>query len=99
MADSIKISTQVLLDTAEEVRGINRTLDGKLAEINTSMNALEATWQSEGADTIRQAMNALKPRFEEYKNVVNSYATFLDNTARNYESTETSVTSHATSFK
>lgn len=81
MADSILISTQVLIDTAAKVRTINSTLDQKLTEINKSMNDLEATWKSDAASDIRAAMNALKPRFEEYKSVVESYAKFLDNTA------------------
>ena len=79
MADGIQISTQVLLDTADKVRTINATLDQKLADINKNMNDLEATWKSDAATDIRAAMNALKPRFEEYKNVVESYAKFLVN--------------------
>ena len=82
MADGIQISTQVLLDTAEKVRTINTTLDSKLADINKNMNDLEATWKSDAASDIRAAMNALKPRFEEYKNIVESYAKFLVNTAQ-----------------
>ena len=99
MADGIQVSTQVLLDTADKVRSINATLDSKLADINKNMNDLEATWKSDAATDIRAAMNALKPRFEEYKNVVDSYAKFLVNTAQNYETTESSVQSIANSFK
>lgn len=99
MADSIQISTQVLMDTAEKVRTINATLDGKLADINKSMNDLEATWKSDAANDIRAAMNAMKPRFEEYKNVVESYAKFLVNTAQNYESTESAIQTNASAFK
>lgn len=99
MADGIQISTQVLLDTADKVRTINSTLDQKLADINKNMNDLEATWKSDAATDIRAAMNALKPRFEEYKNVVESYAKFLVNTAQNYESTESSVQTNASAFK
>lgn len=99
MADGIQISTQVLLDTADRVRTINSTLDQKLADINKNMNDLEATWKSDAATDIRSAMNALKPRFEEYKNVVESYAKFLVNTAQNYESTESSVQTNASAFK
>lgn len=99
MADSIKISTQVLTDTASKVRSINDTLDEKLAEINKNMNDLESTWKSDAATDIRSAMNALKPRFEEYKAVVESYAKFLVNTAQNYETTEASVQSNANRFK
>lgn len=99
MADSIQISTQVLLETADKVRTININLDNKLAEINKSMNDLEATWKSDAADDIRIAMNALKPRFDEYKTVVESYAKFLVNTAQNYESTEAAVQTNAGAFK
>ena len=99
MADGIQISTQVLLDTADKVSTINNTLDSKLADINKNMNDLEATWKSDAASDIRAAMNALKPRFEEYKNVVESYAKFLVNTAQNYESTESGIQSNASAFK
>ena len=99
MADGIQISTQVLHDTADKVRTINNTLDSKLADINKNMNDLEATWKSDAASDIRAAMNALKPRFEEYKNVVESYAKFLVNTAQNYESTESGIQSNASAFK
>ncbi len=99
MADTIQISTQVLLDTAEKVRTINSNLDSKLADINKNMNDLEATWKSDAATDIRAAMNALKPRFEEYKNVVESYAKFLVNTAQSYETTEGAIQSNASAFK
>ena len=99
MADAIKISTQVLVDTATKVRNINDALDSKLKDINTNMNNLESTWKSDAASDIRAAMNALKPRFEEYKSVVESYAKFLNNTAQNYETTETTVQNNASAFK
>lgn len=99
MADSIKISTQVLVDTADKVRTINKNLDDRLAEINSSMNALEATWKSDAATDIRKAMNDMKPRFEEYKNVVESYAKFLVNTAQSYETTEGAIQNNAGAFK
>lgn len=99
MADSIQISTQVLIDTAQKVRTINSTLDSKLADINKSMNDLEATWKSDAANDIRSAMNALKPRFEEYKAVIESYAKFLDTTAQSYETTESAIQTNASAFK
>ncbi len=99
MADDIKVSTQVLLDTAEKVRTINATMDGKLSDINKTMNDLESTWKSDAATDIRAAMNALKPRFEEYKTVVESYAKFLVNTAQSYDITESSIQNNAGAFK
>ncbi len=99
MADSIKISTQVLTDTAQKVRNCNTAMDEKLADINKNMNDLEATWKSDAANDIRAAMNALKPKFEQYKNVIESYAKFLVNTAQNYETTEGAIQSNASAFK
>ena len=99
MADSIKISTQVLLDTAKKVRDINNVLDEKLAECNKEMNSLESTWKSDAASEIRAKMNALKPRFAEMKTVVESYAKFLDTTAQSYESTESAILTNANAFK
>ena len=71
----------------------------KLADINKTMNDLESTWRSDAATDIRAAMNALKPRFEEYKTVVESYAKFLVNTAQSYDVTETSIQNNAGAFK
>lgn len=99
MADSILISTQVLTDTASKVRNINSQLDNQLKEINKKMNDLESTWQSDAATDIRAAMNALKPRFEEYKNVVEAYAKFLVTTAQSYEATEGAIVNNASQFK
>ena len=99
MADSIKISTQVLRDTSEKVNQINTSLDTALADINKKMNDLEATWKSDAATDIRAAMNALKPRFEQYKQVVDSYSKFLVTTAQSYETTESSIQSNAGAFK
>ena len=99
MADGILIQTQVLVATADKVRSINSQLDNKLADINAKMNALESTWQSDAASDIRAAMNALKPRFEEYKSVVESYAKFLVNTAQSYEATENAIVNNAAQFK
>ena len=99
MADIIKISTQVLTDTAQKVRNCNTAMDEKLADINKSMNDLEATWKSDAASDIRAAMNALKPKCEQYKNVIESYAKFLVNTAQSYETTEGAIQSNASAFK
>lgn len=99
MPEGINVSTQVLLDTAGKVRNCNSIMDGKLNEINQKMNDLESTWKSDAANDIRTAMNNLRPKFEEYKNVVESYAKFLTDTAQRYETTETTIQNNANQFK
>jgi WXG100 family type VII secretion target len=97
--DGIQVSTQVLTDTAGKVSTLNDQLDGKLADINRQMNDLEQNWKSDAANDIRQNMNALKPRFAEYKAVVDSYVKFLRDTAASYEQTESTIQSNASAFK
>lgn len=99
MADQIKVSTQVLTETAGEIDRLNAQMSDKLRDINTKMQNLSSTWRSDAANDIRDAMNAMKPRFDEYQNVVDSYAKFLRLTAQSYESTEQVVQSNAQQFK
>lgn len=96
---TLKVSTQVLKDTSSKVRECNEKLDEALQEINNKMQSLEASWKSDAASDIRAAMNALKPRFVEYKEVISSYAKFLNDTADTYEQLETTVQNNANSFK
>lgn len=98
MEDSIKVSAAVLTETANTIRSINNSLDSSLENINKSMNDLEATWKSNAASEIRASMNALKPRFEEYKGIVESYAKFLMQTANTYEDTDKDIQNQASYF-
>ena len=98
MADTINISLPEVTATANSIRDINKNLSTTLEEIKGLMDSLESTWQSEGSDTIRNAFNALQPRIDEYHDVVDSYADFLDKTVEKYTTTETTVTSGASEF-
>ena len=44
-------------------------------------------------------LRILKPRFEQYNSVVESYAKFLVNTAQSYDSTEGAVQTNAQAFR
>lgn len=101
MADAatIKVSTQVLRDTAGKIRRHNDTLDGKLKIINTHMDNLGDTWDSEASREIRAKMNGMKQTFEQYKEVVESYAKFLVDAAGIFEETETEAKRNASAFR
>ena len=99
MAESIKVSTQVLRDTSDKVKNINSRMDEKLKEINRKMQELSSSWHSDAAEEIRAKMNGMNPRFEEYKAVVESYASFLLKTAELYEQTEQNIQQNASQFR
>lgn len=97
--EGIKISLGEVAKTAGTIRTINQNLSTRLEDIKKEMNNLANTWQSDASNTVRENFNALAPRFEEYKNVVDSYAKFLDATVANYDATETAINSNASAFK
>ncbi|ADU31793.1 pore-forming ESAT-6 family protein [Evansella cellulosilytica] len=97
--EGIKITLGEVTKTANQIRTLNQSLSSNLEEIKKEMNTLSQTWQSDASNTIRTNFNALSPRFEEYRQVVDSYAKFLDNTVTNYNSAETAINNNANAFK
>ena len=97
--DGISISLGEVAKTAGTLRSINQSLSTRLDEIKKEMNGLTSTWTSDASSTIQNNFNSLAPRFEEYFNVVESYAKFLDITVANYDAAETAVNNNANSFK
>ena len=99
MSDGINISLAEVSATAASIRSTNSNLANTLQQIKTQMNNLQNSWQSDAGNTIRERMNAMQPRFEQYREVVESYSKFLDQTVTAYNATESNVNSAASSFK
>lgn len=97
--DGIKISLGEVTKTAGSIKNLNQQLTLKLEDLGKEMNTLQATWQSDSSDTIRNNFNALAPRFQEYREVIESYAKFLEETVNVYNTVETSINSNASAFK
>ena len=97
--DAISVSTAVLVETAGKLTKTNQEMDNSLRDINKTMNDLESTWKSDAASDIRANMDALKPRFEEYKQIISSYAKFLLDSASQYDNTEQAIQTNANRFK
>ncbi|WP_216830389.1 pore-forming ESAT-6 family protein [Alkalihalobacterium elongatum] len=99
MADGIKISLAEVSKTSSQIRALNAQLASNLQDIKKEMNNLAQTWDSDASNTVRAKFNALSPRFDEYNQVVESYAKFLDNTVTNYNAAETAINNNANAFK
>ena len=63
------------------------------------MNSLQSTWQSEASNTIITNFNKLESKFQDYKNVIDSYGTFLESTVDSYTQTESSINNNASAFQ
>lgn len=93
----IKITFQEVREKTKKIRNHNDKLTDTLMEIKSIINALEAEWTSDTSDTLRSKITAMQPKFDSYKEVIESYAKFLDNTVERYEGTESTLQTNAAS--
>ena len=93
----IKITFEEVRGKAQEIRAHNEVLTDTLVSIKGAINALESVWTSDASDTIRSKITGMQPKFDLFRDTVESYAKFLDNAAANYESTENAVNTTAAS--
>jgi len=90
--NGVKVSTDVLRNTSGRMRQFNGNLYDVLAAAKRKINDMQtnATWLSPAGAEIIAKMNALEPRFQNQRDILNQYCTFLDNTAVQYERAEDS---------
>lgn len=98
-AEGINISLDQVLETARTIKTLNNQLSVRLDEIKKEMNSLQSTWQSEASNTIITNFNKLESKFQDYKNVIDSYGTFLESTVDSYTQTESSINNNASAFQ
>ncbi len=75
----------------------NKLLD-KLHEIQNLIKSLEGDYESDAAVTIRNKIQGMEPRFEDYYKVVENYATFLRNEYLKKHGGEIKLVSNANQF-
>ena len=93
----IKITFEEVRAKTKQIRNYNTTLTDTLNTIKQTINNLESQWTSDTSDTIRAKITGMQPKFDTYKEVIESYAKFLDNTVAQYEGTESTLNSNASS--
>ena len=91
----IKITFEEVKANTKQIRTHNEALNNLLQQIKSAINALETEWTSDTSDTIRSKITGMQPKFDSYKEVIESYAKFLDNTVAQYEQTESTLNTNA----
>ena len=97
--ENITISLQDLQRCSQDIRVKNEFIYDVLINIKNEMNSLNQYWVSDSSNMIREKFNAFSVNFEEVKQVIESYATYLDQTVSTYDSVENTITANASSFK
>ncbi len=96
---NLKISLAEVSQCAAAIRQSNQTMYDLLNQMKKEMNDTNVSWISEGGETIRVRFSQFAARFERQKEILDSYARFLDNTVTSYDSLETTITSNASNMQ
>ncbi len=92
----MRINTQEIRDTATKISTLRGEIINILNEFATKVTNLQESWESEASTETMNGINALKPKFDNYSAVVDSYVTYLNTTAESYEATEATNKQNAT---
>lgn len=84
----LEISTQQLRDTATSIRSYCDSMQRALGDATKTIKGTTDSWKSGGAETLRGQFDTLAPKFNDFYDAVQAYATFLDNTANSYDAAD-----------
>ena len=98
-SDFIDISLAEVANTASSIRATNQRLKTNLGDIKTQMNSLSQSWSSPAADNIVARFNSLDTVFQNYYDIIDKYALFLDQAVEAYDTTGTTINTGASQFE
>ena len=88
--NGINVDIGVMKSINSDLKDYNDTITQQLKSVKSSMEHLSGTevWTSDTSKAIQTRFNELSPKFEAIHNVIEEYTTFLDETIKQYESDE-----------
>ncbi|MFV0551784.1 MAG: pore-forming ESAT-6 family protein [Anaerorhabdus sp.] len=96
--DDIKISLNEVSECVGQLRNLGNQIYDHLQLIKKEMDSLNGSWISESGETIRGKFTIFSNRFDQQREVIQSYATFLDLTVSSYDSLENTTNANASNF-
>lgn len=97
--EHLHITLEEVTRTSSLLRTENQKLNGCLQDIHRCMNQLTNEWQSPAAQTIHTKFQSMLPVFQQYQDIVENYAKFLDQTVLTYQTMEGKLKANAESFQ
>ncbi|MBR4454722.1 MAG: pore-forming ESAT-6 family protein [Solobacterium sp.] len=97
--DNLKISLAEVTECASRIRSCNQQMYEDLSSMKREMSNTNVSWISDAGEAIRSKFNLFASRFETQKELIDSYAAFLDRTVDSYDTLETTITSNAESMQ
>ena len=95
----IRISLDEVTQAATSIRRLNEAMYENVAAMAREMERLDGPWISRGSAEIRERFLLFAKRFEQQREVIDSYADFLDMTVLSYETLETTIQTNASDLQ
>lgn len=95
----IRISLDEVTQAAASIRRLNEAMYENVSAMAREMERLDGTWISRGSAEIRERFLLFAKRFEQQREVIDSYADFLDMTVLSYETLETTIQTNASDLQ
>lgn len=95
----VRISLNEVSDTSNRIRSLSAMIYDTLSQMRNDMDSLSSTWMSDGGEEIRNRFRLFSSRFENMKEVIDSYADYLDLAVSSYDSYESVITSNASNVQ
>lgn len=96
--EDIRISLNEVSECANRLRELGNKMYDHLQIIKKEMDSLNGSWISESGETIRGKFNVFSNRFDQQREVIQSYGSFLDLTVSSYDSLENTINANASNF-
>jgi uncharacterized protein YukE len=95
---NINVNVDQVRTLAMKLRNINQQMDDNLNEIRIQVNNLNSVWVSDGGNTLIQKFSYFQNKFIQEREIIDSYAKYLDYASNSYETIEKTIKTNASNF-
>lgn len=85
---TIKVNSASMRTKAASFNQVAQNISNFTSEMTSEINSLKNFWTGDAGETLVTKFNALRDDFENIVDTINSYATFLNEAADNYDAVE-----------
>ncbi len=89
----IQVTPETLNSKASEVRSLRATHDDTMQKLRTLVLALNESWKGEAQDAFVTRFEGMQSTFQNFSEMLESYAKLMDTAARELQSTDQALKS------
>ena len=84
----IHVSSEDIIQYANQVRSLKEEVTQVFNDVKARMNQLQTCWSSPASQQLQAQFESLYPSFQGYVDAIESYTSYLENSANTYQENE-----------